>query len=87
VESAEKIFRVNIALDRELADVYEVTGNTHPDHVLNGAVVVREEGPSPDVSNLLAVVEPTIRVMKGVWTMQSKIKPRRSYCSMTSVGM
>jgi len=28
VESTEKIFRVNIALDRELADLYEIQG--HP---------------------------------------------------------
>ena len=56
VESTEKIFRVNIALDRELADVYEVQGTPTLIMFLNGAVVVREEGPSPDVSNLLAVV-------------------------------
>ena len=56
VESTEKIFRVNIALDRELADAYEVQGTPTLIMFLNGAVVGREEGPSPDVSNLLAVV-------------------------------
>ena len=56
VESTETIFRVNIALDRELADAYEVQGTPTLVMFLNGAVVGREEGPSPDVSNLLAVV-------------------------------
>jgi thioredoxin 1 len=56
VESTEKIFRVNIAVDRELADVYEIQGTPTLVMFLNGAVVGREEGPSPDVSNILAVV-------------------------------
>jgi thioredoxin 1 len=56
VESTEKIFRVNIALDRELADAYEIQGTPTLIMFLNGAVVGREEGPSPDVANLLAVV-------------------------------
>ena len=45
-----------VALDRELADAYEVQGTPTLVMFLNGAVVGREEGPSPDVSNLLAVV-------------------------------
>jgi thioredoxin 1 len=56
VESTEKIFRVNIAVDRELADVYEIQGTPTLIMFLNGAIVGREEGPSPDVSNILAVV-------------------------------
>jgi thioredoxin 1 len=56
VESTEKIFRVNIALDRELADIYEVQGTPTLIMFLNGAVVGREEGPSPDVSNILTLV-------------------------------
>ena len=56
VESTEKIFRVNIAVDRELADVYEIQGTPTLVMFLNGAVVGREEGPSPEVSNILAVV-------------------------------
>ena len=56
VESTEKIFRVNIALDRELADAYEVQGTPTLIMFLNGAVVGREEGPSPDVSNILTLV-------------------------------
>jgi len=56
VESTEKIFRVNIALDRELADIYEVQGTPTLIMFLNGTVVGREEGPSPDVSNILTLV-------------------------------
>ena len=57
VESTETIFRVNIALDRELADLYEIQGTPTLIMFLNGAIVGRDEGPSPDVSNLLAVVK------------------------------
>jgi thioredoxin 1 len=56
VESTEKIFRVNIAVDRELADLYEVQGTPTLIMFLNGAVVGRDEGPSPEVSNILALV-------------------------------
>lgn len=56
VKSTEKIFRVNIALDRELADAYEIQGTPTLIMFLNGAVVGGEEGPSPEVSNILAVV-------------------------------
>ena len=56
VETTEKIFRVNIAVDRELADLYQIQGTPTLIMFLNGEVVGREEGPSPDVSNILAVV-------------------------------
>jgi len=56
VESTEKIFRVNIAVDRELADVCGIQGTPTLIMYLNGAIVGREEGPVPDVSNILAVV-------------------------------
>jgi thioredoxin 1 len=56
IKFTEKIFRVNIALDRELADAYEIQGTPTLIMFLNGAVVGREEGPSPEVSNILAVV-------------------------------
>ena len=57
VESTEKIFRVNIAVDRDLADLYEIQGTPTLIMFLNGAVVGRDEGPSPEVSNILAVVK------------------------------
>jgi thioredoxin 1 len=56
VESTETIYRVNIAVDRELADLYQVQGTPTLIMFLNGAVVGRDEGPSPAVSNILAVV-------------------------------
>ena len=57
VESTETIFRVNIALDPDLAEHYEVQGTPTLVMFLNGAIVGRDAGPSPDVSNLLAVVK------------------------------
>jgi thioredoxin 1 len=57
VESTEKIFRVNIAVDQELADLYKIQGTPTLIMFLNGEVVGRDEGPSPDVSNILAVVK------------------------------
>ena len=57
VESTEKIFRVNIAVDRDLADLYEIQGTPTLIMFLNGAVVGRDEGPSPEVSNILALVK------------------------------
>ena len=56
VESTEKIFRVNIAVDQELAESYEIQGTPTLIMFLNGAIVGRDEGPSPDVSNILALV-------------------------------
>jgi len=56
VESTEKFFRVNIAVDRELSEQYEIQGTPTLIMFLNGAELGREEGPSPDVSNILAVV-------------------------------
>jgi thioredoxin 1 len=56
VESTEKIFRLNIEVDRELADLYEIQGTPTLIMFLNGAVIGRDEGPSPDVSNILALV-------------------------------
>ena len=56
VESTEKIFRVNIAIDQDLAASYGIHGTPTLVMFLNGAVVGRAEGPSPDVSNILTVV-------------------------------
>jgi len=57
VEPTEKIFRVNIAVDQELAESYEIQGTPTLIMFLDGAVVGRDEGPTPDVSNILAVVK------------------------------
>jgi thioredoxin 1 len=56
VESTEKIFRVNIAVEPDLADLYKIRGTPTLVMFLDGAVVGRDEGPTPIVSKLLAVV-------------------------------
>ena len=56
VETSEKIYRVNIAIDTELAELYEVQGTPTLIMFLNGEVVGREEGPSPAVANILDLV-------------------------------
>jgi len=56
VESTEKIFRVNVAVERELADLYKIQGTPTLIMFLNGSVVGRDEGPSPVVSNILDAV-------------------------------
>jgi len=56
VESTEKIFRVNIAVDQELANLYEIQGTPTLIMFLNGDVVGREERPSPGASNILTLV-------------------------------
>jgi len=56
VAPSEKIFRVNVAVDLELADLYEIQGTPTLIMFLNGEIVGRDEGPSPNVSNLLALV-------------------------------
>jgi thioredoxin 1 len=52
----EKIFRVNIATDQELAGAYAIEGTPTLIMFLNGEVVGRDEGPGPSVSNILSVV-------------------------------
>jgi thioredoxin 1 len=56
LESTEKIFRVNIAVDPELAESYDIQGTPTLIMFMNGAVVGRDEGPIPNVSNILALV-------------------------------
>lgn len=57
VQSTEKIFRVNIAVDAELAESYAIQGTPTLIMFKNGAVVGRDEGPSPNVSNILASIK------------------------------
>ena len=56
VESTEKIFRVNIGVERELADLYQIQGTPTLIMFLDGAEVGRDEGPSPIESNILNLV-------------------------------
>jgi thioredoxin 1 len=56
VEPKEKVFRVNIALEQELADSYQIQGTPTFVMFLNGTEVGRVEGPPPALSSIPAVV-------------------------------
>jgi thioredoxin-like negative regulator of GroEL len=56
VKSKEKIFRVNTAVDQELANQYEISGTPTIVLFLDGKEVGRVEGPSPKISSVLAAV-------------------------------
>ena len=56
VKSKEKIFRVNTAVDQELANRYEISGTPTLIMFLDGKEVGRAEGPSPELSSVLAAV-------------------------------
>ena len=56
VKREETAFRVNIAVDPELAAAYEIQGTPTLIMFLNGSVIGRAEGPSPTVPNLLAII-------------------------------
>jgi thioredoxin 1 len=56
VKTQEKIFRVNIAVEQELADRYQIQGTPSLIMFLNGNEVGRVEGPSPTVSSVLTAV-------------------------------
>jgi thioredoxin 1 len=56
VKSKEKIFRVNIAVEPELAERYQIQGTPTLIMFLDGTEIGRVEGPSPVVSTLLNAV-------------------------------
>jgi thioredoxin 1 len=56
VKSKEKIFRVNIAVEQELANSYDIRGTPTLIMFLNGRELARIEGPSPSVSSVLTAV-------------------------------
>ena len=56
VKSKENIFRVNVAVEPELADRYEIQGTPTLIIFLEGKEVGRVEGPSPVVSTLLTAI-------------------------------
>lgn len=56
VKSKEKIFRVNIAVEQELADSYAIQGTPTLIMFLNGGEVGRDEGPHPTVSTVLTAI-------------------------------
>jgi thioredoxin 1 len=56
VKSEDQIFRVNVAVERELAESYQVQTTPTLIMFLNGTEVGRVEGPDPTVSAVLAVM-------------------------------
>ena len=56
VKQKENIFRVNVAVEPELADRYEIQGTPTLITFLDGKEVGRVEGPSPVVSSVLTAV-------------------------------
>jgi len=56
VEPQERIFRVNIAVEQELAGSYQIQGTPTLVMFLNQSEVGRVEGPSPTVSSVLTAV-------------------------------
>lgn len=59
LKSKVAIFRVNVALERELAATYDIEGTPTLILFLDGAEVGRVEGPNPTVASLVkALTEP-----------------------------
>lgn len=56
VKSKEKIVRVNVAVEQELASSYNIQGTPSLIMFLNGRQVGRIEGPSPTVASVLTAV-------------------------------
>jgi thioredoxin 1 len=56
VRPRETIFRVNIAIEHELATAYGIGGTPTLVMFLNGSEVARAEGPRPSEASLLALV-------------------------------
>lgn len=56
VRSKEKIVRINIGQDQDLADKYRVEATPSFLMFLNGKLVGRIEGPSPTVASVLTAV-------------------------------
>jgi len=56
VKSKERIVRVNVAVEQELASHYNIEGTPSLIMFLNGRQVGRIEGPSPTVASVLTAV-------------------------------
>ena len=65
VKAQEKIFRVNIAVERELAGNYQIQGTPTLVMFLNQTEVGRVEGPSPTVSSVLTAVTQPFESMEA----------------------
>jgi len=57
LQSKETLFRVNIAVEQQLAEYCEISGTPTLIMFLDGSVVGRDEGPIPDFDVVLAAVQ------------------------------
>ena len=60
-KSKSRFFRVNVAVELDLAEAYEIESTPTLIMFLNGKIVGRSEGPSPTVSSLLTAVTQPFR--------------------------
>jgi thioredoxin 1 len=64
VESKGEIFRVNIAVEQELANTYEIQSTPTLVMFLNGKNVGTVEGPNPTVPSVMTAITHPFRVKK-----------------------
>jgi thioredoxin 1 len=64
VKSKGQIFRLNIAVDSEIGDLYGIRATPTLVMFLNGKQVGQVEGPQPKVSSLLTAIAQPFRAMK-----------------------
>jgi thioredoxin 1 len=57
LQPGEKWFRVNVAVEQDLANRCEIVGTPTLIMFLNGIVVGRDEGPVPSLAGVLAAVQ------------------------------
>jgi thioredoxin-like negative regulator of GroEL len=56
VQSNEKVFRVNVGVDQDLASQYAIDGTPTLIMFMNGSEVGRAEGPQPTVESVMTAI-------------------------------
>ena len=51
-----RVYRVNVPVEEELAEEYDISGTPTFIMILNGLLVGRVEGPAPTIASVLRVV-------------------------------
>ncbi len=64
-ESSITLYRVNIGVEQELANAYEILGSPTFVMFINGAEIGRAEGPPPKVESLRSVIERPFENLAG----------------------
>ena len=62
MRSTETIYQVNVAVEHELADRYDITATPTLLMFLNGKIVGKAEGPSPTVSAVMTAITHPFKV-------------------------